>query len=150
MRTSIIAVALAGAVASASSAFAQASLPLVRVLGTGGTIGSAGDYWGGNSTRVAIGELLRVPGIDSIASVETEQFLNVSSSAIGPARWLELSRRITDVFHTRPELRGIVVTHGTDTMEETAYFLDLTASPSTQWLRQARRDSSLQEWAEGA
>ena len=47
------------------------------MLGTGGTIGSAGDYWGGNTTRVPIEELLKVPGIDSIASVETEQFLNV-------------------------------------------------------------------------
>lgn len=126
MRTHVIAGAFAAVLAQASPAFSQTTRPLVRVLGTGGTIGSAGDYWGGNTTRVPIEELLRIPGIDSIATVETEQFLNVASSAIGPARWLELSRRVTDVLRTRPELRGIVVTHGTDTMEETAYFLDLT------------------------
>ena len=98
------------------------------VVGTGGTIGSSGDYWKGNPTRVPIAELARVPGIDSVATVESEQFLNVSSSSIGPARWLELSRHITELVAQRPELRGIVVTHGTDTMEETAYFLDLTVA----------------------
>ncbi|MDB4914809.1 MAG: L-asparaginase 2 [Gemmatimonadetes bacterium] len=107
-------------------AAAQAAKPVVRVLGTGGTIGSAGGYWTGNATRVPIDQLLKISGIDSVATVETEQFLNVSSSAIGPTRWLELNHRITDLFQQRPDLRGIIVTHGTDTMEETAYFLDLT------------------------
>jgi L-asparaginase type II len=51
---------------------------------------------------------------------------NVGSSSIGPARWLELSRRVARLFHDRKDLAGIVITHGTDTMEETAYFLDLT------------------------
>lgn len=111
---------------AAASADAQTPRPLVRVIGTGGTIGSAGDYWGGNATRVPIEDLLRIPGVDSIATLESEQFLNVGSGAIGPSRWLDLSRRVTEVLRSRPELRGIVVTHGTDTMEETSYFLDLT------------------------
>jgi L-asparaginase len=105
---------------------AQSARPSVLVIGTGGTIGSAGGYWTGNPTRVPIEQLVRVPGIDSVATVATEQLWNVASSAIGPARWLELSRHIADLLRTRPELAGIVVTHGTDTMEETAYFLDLT------------------------
>lgn len=105
---------------------AQTSRPSILVIGTGGTIGSAGGYWTGNPTRVPIEQLVRVPGIDSVASVASEQLWNVASSAIGPARWLELSRHVADVLRTRPELAGIVVTHGTDTMEETAYFLDLT------------------------
>ncbi|MDQ2666738.1 MAG: asparaginase [Gemmatimonadota bacterium] len=105
---------------------AQVARPTVLVLGTGGTIGSAGGYWTGATTRVPIAELVQVPGIDSVATVEAEQFLNVSSASIGPARWLELTRHINELFEARPELRGIVVTHGTDTMEETAYFLDLT------------------------
>lgn len=105
---------------------AQAARPTVLVLGTGGTIGSAGDYWTGRPVRVPIAELVKVPGIDSIANVESEQFLNVGSTSIGPTQWLELWRRITDVFAARADVRGIVVTHGTDTMEETAYFLDLT------------------------
>jgi L-asparaginase type II len=107
-------------------AAAQSARPSIVVIGTGGTIGSAGGYWTGNPTRVPIEELVRVPGIDSIASVASEQLWNVASSAIGPARWLELSRHVADLLRTRAELAGVVVTHGTDTMEETAYFLDLT------------------------
>lgn len=126
MRNNSFGVAILCAVFIGHSAIAQSPRPHVLVLGTGGTIGSSGDYWGGNPTRIPIDELVRVPGIDSIASIASEQFLNVASSAIGPARWLELSRRIGVVFGTEPELRGVVVTHGTDTMEETAYFLDLT------------------------
>jgi L-asparaginase len=125
MRTHHALVALCFAL-SVQDSFAQAPRPTVLVLGTGGTIGSAGDYWTGATTRVPIDELVKVPGIDSVAAIESEQFLNVGSVAIGPARWLELTRRIADVFQARPDLRGIVVTHGTDTMEETAYFLDLT------------------------
>ena len=125
MRTHVI-VATAFVVLAAHGAFGQVTRPVVLVLGTGGTIGSAGDYWGGATTRVPIADLVKVPGIDSVATIESEQFLNVGSSSIGPERWLELSRRIADVFTARSDVRGIVVTHGTDTMEETAYFLDLT------------------------
>jgi L-asparaginase len=107
-------------------AAAQTRRPPVVVIGTGGTIGSAGGYWTGNPTRVPIEQLVRVPGIDSVASITSEQLWNVASSAIGPARWLELSRHVAELLRTRPELAGVVITHGTDTMEETAYFLDLT------------------------
>ena len=102
------------------------SLPTVHVIGTGGTIGSGGDYWGGDPTRVPIEQLVQIPGIEKIATVTTEQLWNVGSSAIGPARWLELSRRVAAAFRERPQLAGVVITHGTDTMEETTYFLDLT------------------------
>jgi L-asparaginase len=105
---------------------AQVVRPLVRVIGTGGTIGSAGDYWGGTPDRVPIARLVQVPGIDSVALVSSEQLWNVSSVSIGPTRWLELARHVTALFAASPELAGIVITHGTDTMEETAYFLDLT------------------------
>src|SRR3954471_16000464 len=105
---------------------AQSARPSVLVIGTGGTIGSAGDYWTGSPTRVPIEQLVRVPGIDSVAVVESEQLWNIASGAIGPSRWLELSRHIGDRLRARPVLAGVIVTHGTDTMEETAYFLDLT------------------------
>src|SRR5881398_497767 len=104
----------AASAASAASAV-PAVPPAVHVIGTGGTIGSAGDYWGGNPTRVAIAELVRIPGAERVASLSTEQLWNVASSAIGPTRWLELSRRVATLFRERPELAGIVVTHGTDT-----------------------------------
>ena len=122
---SLLLLALAAAQAPAQTPVAKPR-PSILVIGTGGTIGSAGGYWTGNPTRVPIEQLVRVPGIDSVASVASEQLWNVASSAIGPTRWLELSRHVAELLRARPELAGIVVTHGTDTMEETAYFLDLT------------------------
>ncbi len=110
----------------AAPAAAQSSRPAVLVIGTGGTIGSSGAYWSGKPTRVPIEQLVRVPGIDSVATVASEQLWNIGSGAIGPSRWLELSRHIAARLQSRPDLAGIIVTHGTDTMEETAYFLDLT------------------------
>jgi L-asparaginase type II len=98
----------------------------VHVIGTGGTIGSGGDYWHGNSTRIPIEQLVQIPGIEEFATVSTEQMWNVGSSSIGPSRWLELERRVAQLFRERKDLAGIVITHGTDTMEETAFFLDLT------------------------
>jgi L-asparaginase len=102
------------------------SLPAVHVIGTGGTIGSTGDYWHGRATRVPIDSLLRGTGVDSVATVSSMQLWSVGSSAIGPARWLELRQHLVTLFASRPTLAGVVITHGTDTMEETAYFLDLT------------------------
>src|SRR4051812_29246378 len=83
-------------VCAAPIAAAQAPRQKVLVIGTGGTIGSAGEYWTGNPTRVPIDQLVKVPGIDSVAIVESEQLWNVGSGSIGPARWLELSRHIAD------------------------------------------------------
>jgi L-asparaginase len=125
MRISTHIVAL-GLCAVASRLTAQSTRPAVQVIGTGGTIGSSGDYWTGRPSRVPIAELVRIPGIDTVATVSSEQLWNVASSAIGPTRWLELSRHVSDLFRAHPDLAGIVITHGTDTMEETAYFLDLT------------------------
>ena len=112
--------------AGAAPLAAQSTRPTVLVIGTGGTIGSSGAYWTGNPTRVPIAQLVKVPGIDSVATMESEQLWNVASGSIGPSRWLELSRHIADRFRAQPDLAGVIVTHGTDTMEETAYFLDLT------------------------
>ncbi len=105
---------------------AQTPRPRVLVVGTGGTIGSSGGYWVGNNTRVPIDQVVRVSGIDSVARIESEQYLNVGSTSIGPDRWLALSRHIASRLSADTGLAGVVVTHGTDTMEETAYFLDLT------------------------
>lgn len=102
----------------------------VLILATGGTIASTGNYYGdrvGAVSRVSVEQLMMVaPGVDKLAKLSAEQFSNVGSGSIGPVQWLALSRRIASVFRERPGLTGIVVTHGTDTMEETAYFLDLT------------------------
>jgi L-asparaginase len=105
-----------------STAAAQArAVPKVHLIATGGTISNrAGD-------RLTADELVRsVPGLDRYARVEAEQFANTSSSALTLEQWLDLARRINTLLSGDPDLAGVVVTSGTDTLEETAYFLDLT------------------------
>ena len=93
----------------------QAQLPRVLVITTGGTLGLSG------------AELTQaVPQLAQIAEITVEQFINVGSSAIRPAHWIGLSRRINQALAADKGLAGVIVTHGTDTMEETAFFLHLT------------------------
>jgi L-asparaginase len=121
----LILVALVG-VASAQS---QPELPRVLVLATGGTIaGEQGEpgTLGGYEIRKPIGEIVaQVPELKKYAQVETEQFSNIPSSLITPEQWLLLAKKINTLFEKRPDLAGIVVTHGTDRLEETAFFLHL-------------------------
>lgn len=108
--------------AATPSTLAAQQPPRVLVIATGGTI--AGQASGGQLTGAQI--VGAVPGLDEVATIEVEEFSRVGSSAVTPDHWLRLARRINEVFSDDPALRGIIVTHGTDTMEETAYFLHLT------------------------
>ena len=106
-------------------------LPKVLVIATGGTIagvqdapGTLGSYRAGTLPAEQI--LASVPELSKYATVESEQFSNVASTAITPAQWLALSKRIETVLRDRKDLAGVVVTHGTDRLEETAFFLYLT------------------------
>ena len=67
-----------------------------------------------------------VPEIKGVADVRVEQIANVSSTDITVAHWLTLASRINAIFDGDPDVAGVVVTHGTNTLEETAYFLNLT------------------------
>jgi L-asparaginase type II len=105
--------------------------PKVLLIATGGTIagvqdapGTLGRYRAGALTAEQV--LASVPELSRHAQVEAEQFSNVASNRITPAQWVALSRRIDAVFLERPDLAGVVVTHGTDRLEETAFFLYLT------------------------
>jgi L-asparaginase len=105
--------------------------PKVLVIATGGTIagvqdsaGTLGGYRAGTLTAEQI--IASVPELSRFADVEAEQFSNVPSTLITPAQWMELSRRINQALSEREDLAGVVVTHGTDRLEETAFFLYLT------------------------
>ncbi len=105
------------------------SLPTVVVLSTGGTIASVYDPERGGFAPALSGEDLisAVPGIDDVAQLEVEQIANIASTDMTPAIWLEISRR-SEALLARPDVAGVIVTHGTDTLEETAFFLDLTVN----------------------
>ena len=114
------AVSLLIALALAEVAAAQ-ELPRVRLVATGGTISNRA---GG---RLTADDLLGlIPDVRRVARPEAEQFSNVSSSELTLAQWLALSRRLNELYATEKDLAGIVVTSGTDTLEELAYFLHLT------------------------
>src|SRR6202790_55792 len=102
-------------------------LPTVAVLSTGGTIASKQDQLKGGYLPALSGEDLvaAVPAIKKIAQIQVEQISNISSSDMTPEIWIHLAARVNELL-ARPEITGIVVTHGTNTLEETAYFLDLT------------------------
>lgn len=106
-------------------------LPRVRVLATGGTIAGA---QAGNASRgyhaasLSIDALVAaVPQIQSLANVELEQVAAIGSQDMDAAIWLKLAARARAAL-AAPEIAGVVITHGTDTMEETAFFLNLVVS----------------------
>jgi L-asparaginase len=95
--------------------------PRVRLVATGGTISNR---TGGRLTAQEL--VASVPGLDRHARAEFEQFANLASSSLTLEQWLQLARRVNDIFNKDAELAGVVVTSGTDTLEEIAYFLHLT------------------------
>lgn len=117
----------------AAAQTATAPLPGVTVFATGGTIaGSAASST--NTTSYKAGTIgvdalvAAVPALAQVATVKTEQIANVPSSDIGQAVLLRMAQAINQTLAGPSQ--GVVVTHGTDTLEETAFFLDLTTSRS--------------------
>ena len=97
------------------------ALPRVFLYATGGTISNR------SGGRLSVEELIKsVPNLEARIKVEGEQFANTSSSALTLVQWLDLSRKINERFANDTDLSGVVVTCGTDTLEELAYFLHLT------------------------
>jgi L-asparaginase len=100
-------------------------LPRVFLFATGGTISNR------TGGRLTVEELLKsVPNLERRVVAEGEQFANVSSGALTLDQWLGLSRKINDKLKDDKALAGVVVTSGTDTLEELAYFLHLTVRDS--------------------
>ena len=107
--------------APARAADVSATARRVRLVATGGTISNRD---GGRLTAKELIDL--VPDLSRFAAAEFEQFANTSSAQLTLEQWLDLARRINDLYMADPQLAGVVVTSGTDTLEELAYFLDLT------------------------
>ena len=106
----------------------NAQLPRVIILATGGTIAGAGvsaDRAGYTAGKIPIEDLIgAIPTVKKIATITGEQVASVGSQDMTIEIWKKLAVRINEII-AKKEADGIVVTHGTDTQEETAYFLDL-------------------------
>jgi L-asparaginase len=130
-RTMLVA-ALAAWIPAVSMAQAAQKLaparPNVTILATGGTIAGAqpkAGEAGYKSGSFSVESLIQaVPGMEKVAVVRGEQIANIGSQDMNDAVWIKLARRVNEL-QKDPGVDGIVVTHGTDTQEETGYFLDL-------------------------
>jgi len=120
-----------GLAVTAAAAPAPVAKPAVRILATGGTIAgaqSSQQSYGYKSGSFKVEDLIAaVPNLGDLAQLSGEQVANIGSQDMNDAVWLKLAKRANELLATR-DVDGIVVTHGTDTMEETAFFLNLTVA----------------------
>ena len=124
----MLSVATMVALGSLAAATLAADLPAIKVLATGGTIAgaqaSATDY-GYKSGAYDVNSLLKaVPNLDKLAVLTGEQVANIGSQDMNDEIWLKLAKRVNAVL-AEPGTAGVLITHGTDTLEETSYFLSL-------------------------
>lgn len=115
----------------------MSTLPTVALIGTGGTISGVGvdrfdlfDY-GTTGRFMHVDELIAtVPELAQVGTIVPIRYKNLNSTMLGPVDWIALARLTTQVADDNPGLDGIVITHGTASLEETAYFLNLTVKVS--------------------
>src|SRR6516162_9977339 len=120
-------IAVAALILPARAQQARSNLPVCPLIATGGTIAMKIDPVKHAPVPAISGEdlLSTVPEVSKYATVEVKNVSNVPSDYMDPARWTALSREVKAAL-VRPEVAGVVISHGTDTLEETAYWLDLT------------------------
>ncbi|NBV06062.1 MAG: type II asparaginase [Proteobacteria bacterium] len=108
---------------------ANANAKNIVILATGGTISGAGDsavesqY---SSSKIDIDQIIKnSPGINKLANIQAEQIMQLASQDMNSNAWISIAKKANEVL-SQPSVDGVLITHGTDTMEETAYFLNLT------------------------
>ena len=126
--------AIAALSALASFAHAQAAKPNIVVLATGGTIAGAGASAVNSATyaaaKVPVDKLLAgLPELANVANVKGEQVFQIASESFTNTQLITLGKRVSALVK-QADVDGVVVTHGTDTLEETAYFLNLVVNTS--------------------
>ena len=101
--------------------------PKIAVIATGGTIAMKLDPTTHAPVPALSGDDLvaAVPKLKDIATIKVTEFSNIPSDYMGPDRWPALSLKIDEIL-ADPDIRGAIVLHGTDTLDQTAYYLDLT------------------------
>ena len=126
---------LASIVIVAGVACAQSTTkkPKVVIVATGGTIAGAAPSQteaGYKSGAVGVDALIQaVPQLKELADVSGEQVASIGSQDMNDEVWLKLANRVNEIL-AKPDVSGVAITHGTDTMEETSYFLDLVVKSS--------------------
>ena len=114
---------------TAAQAQTAGRLPNVVILATGGTIAGTGatstTTVGYTAAKIGVDALIKaVPELQKVAHVSGEQVFQIASENMSNDHWLTLAKRVNTLL-AKPDVDGIVITHGTDTIEETAYFLNL-------------------------
>jgi len=106
-------------------ALGEDQLPLIKVIATGGTIANTPEG------RISGEDLVQaIPDIKKFARLDVVDLMRVGSSEMGPLHWLQLAKAINRIYAEEEQVKGIVVTHGSNTIDETAYFLNLVVKSS--------------------
>ena len=130
-----------------------AAKPNIYILATGGTIaGNSASATESNYTAGSKGieEILSsVPQLGDLATIKSEQISNIGSQEMNDEIWLKLANRVSELL-TKNDVDGVVIMHGTDTMEETAYFLSLVIKSKKPIVLVGSMRSSTSMSADGA
>ena len=144
MSTRALAVLASWLLACFSVNAAAQGLPQVKILFTGGTIASVYDSQkGGWISSIRAEDLLKaVPDIEKVARIDPVQAERINGTDMHPGYWLMLLKMVNDAL-ARTDTAGVIIVQGTDTIEETAYFMDLAvASPKPVIVMGAQRGST--------